>query len=320
MPLGVSPITADLLLSRSTVDRRAEMRTNELWLNDPATRDPNSARCIAVYQGNTPTDENSQIRFMSFLDAGSLPTAYLGSDADTNYFAIFADKEFVDQHDPDSWRNLRVLGAGLSAAHSGLLVAATALGNWHHTHPRCPRCGEPTEITSAGWTRTCPSDFSVHFPRTDPAVIMLVTDFDDRALLARQVHWQSGWMSVLAGFVESGESAEAAVVREVMEEVGVRVDPESIQYLGSQPWPFPNSLMLGYHARVAASPDYAAPGAPVPISVDGNEIAEARWFSRAELLHACASRDIHLPPRVSIAHHLITAWLGEPLPVETSFR
>jgi len=156
----------------------------------------------------------------------------------------------------------------------------------------------------------CSVDDSSHFPRTDPAVIVLVRDDDDRALLGRQVRWEPTWFSTLAGFVEAGESAEAAVRREVEEESGVRIGtrPEDLQYLGSQPWPFPASLMLGYHA-FAADPS---------IHVDGEEIAEARWLSRAELAQACATGEVSLPPAVSIARKLIERWYGESLPGDWS--
>jgi NAD+ diphosphatase len=139
---------------------------------------------------------------------------------------------------------------------------------------------------------------------------MLVTDPDDRALLARQSHWQIGLASVLAGFVEAGESAEAAVVREVSEETGIAIDPDSIDYLGSQPWPFPNSLMLGYRARAVTT----------DICVDGEEIVEARWYGRAEIKELCSAEKLHLPPRVSIAHQLIARWYGDILPSRTLFR
>ncbi|MGA0209023.1 MAG: NAD(+) diphosphatase, partial [Candidatus Nanopelagicales bacterium] len=143
-----------------------------------------------------------------------------------------------------------------------------------------------------------------------PAVIVLVRDEHDRALLGRQVRWEPTWFSTLAGFVEAGESAEAAVRREVREESGVSIGDEArdLVYLGSQPWPFPASLMLGYHAW-AADPS---------IEVDGEEIAEARWFTREELATACESGDISLPPDVSIARKLIERWFGSALPGEWS--
>ena len=167
-------------------------------------------------------------------------------------------------------------------------------------------CGGALTVGNAGWSLRCDADNVDHFPRTDPAVIVLVRDDDDRALLGRHVNWPVGRMSTFAGFVEAGESAEAAVRRELEEETGVVIgpNPDDVLYLGSQPWPFPCSLMLGYHALTSQT----------EITVDGEEIAEAHWFSRAELLRACESRDVTLPPAVSISRKLIERWFGEPLP------
>jgi NTP pyrophosphohydrolases containing a Zn-finger, probably nucleic-acid-binding len=190
------------------------------------------------------------------------------------------------------------------------MVTAVALDNWSRTHRHCPRCGGALTWREAGWSRRCDADEVSHFPRTDPAVIVLVRDEQDRALLGRQGRWEPTWYSTLAGFVEAGESAEAAVRREVAEESGVRIGAAAsdIQYLGSQPWPFPASLMLGYHA-FAEDPK---------IDVDGEEIVHARWFSREELAAACESGEISLPPQVSIARKLIERWFGAPLPGDWS--
>jgi NAD+ diphosphatase len=156
---------------------------------------------------------------------------------------------------------------------------------------------------AAGHARHCPVDGSEHFPRIDPAVIMLVTDPDDRCLLARNQQWPQRRVSILAGFVEPGEAAEQAVVREVAEETGIAVS--QVRYLGSQPWPMPQSLMLGFRALASGGLD---------IHVDQDEIAEARWFSRDDLRRALAADDVLLPPSVSIAHQIIEAWYGEKLP------
>jgi NAD+ diphosphatase len=178
-----------------------------------------------------------------------------------------------------------------------------ALANWHATHTHCPRCGTPTVTVAAGHAQRCPADGSEHFPRIDPAVIMLVTDPDDRCLLARNRRWPERRVSILAGFVEPGESAEQAVAREVGEETGITV--AQVRYAGSQPWPMPQSLMLGFRASAAGD---------LELRVDDDEIAEAHWFSRDELRSALASREILLPPPVSIAHRLIESWYGEELP------
>jgi NAD+ diphosphatase len=199
------------------------------------------------------------------------------------------------------WVGLREVGTLLDGTGAGLLTTGVALTNWHSTHPRCARCGEPTEPAASGWSRRCPACGAEHYPRTDPAVIMSVIDDADRILLGRQAAWPPKRYSTLAGFVEPGESLEAAVRREVFEEAGIRVG--DVTYSGSQPWPFPSSLMLGFRAR-ATSTD---------IQVDGEELAHARWWSRDELAADVASGELLLPPGVSIARRLIEQWYGGPL-------
>jgi NAD+ diphosphatase len=208
------------------------------------------------------------------------------------------------------WRGLRELATELTDLDVGLLTIAVALQAWHQTHRHCPRCGTVTEVSKAGWTRTCPADGSEHFPRTDPAVIMLVHDGAGRCVLARGPQWPAGRMSVLAGFVEAGESAEAAVAREVREEVGIEVC--EVTYVASQPHPFPASLMLGYTARVAGDPR---------LVIDAEEIVEAGWYTREEVRRTAdwGSEPFEtddappalrgLPGPMSIARQLINAWL-----------
>lgn len=185
----------------------------------------------------------------------------------------------------------------------GIAVTAAAIGNWHHTAPHCPRCGGATEVRQAGWTRWCPTCRTEHYPRTDPAVIMAITDAHDRVLLAHARHFPQRRFSVLAGYVEPGESLEAAVVRETAEEVGLRVT--DVTYRGSQAWPFPRSLMLAFTARVS--------GTPTP-RVDGQELTQARFFSRAELAAALGDGSVLLPPPASAAAALLERWYGAPLP------
>jgi NAD+ diphosphatase len=198
---------------------------------------------------------------------------------------------------------LREAGPLLGDRDAGMFTHAVALANWHATHTHCPRDGTPTVPASAGHSARCPADGSEHFPRVDPAVIMLVTDDDDRCLLARNRLWPPRRVSILAGFVEPGESLEQAVIREVSEETGLSVD--GIRYVGSQPWPMPQSLMLGFRAR--------APG-PQEIQVDAKEIAEARWFTREQLRAAVLTGEVLLPPPVSIARQIIESWYGAPVP------
>jgi NAD+ diphosphatase len=206
---------------------------------------------------------------------------------------------------PDGARasSLRSIGALLGDRDAGLMTHATALANWHATHTHCPRCGTATIPEPAGDSTRCPKDGTEHFPRTDPAVIMLVTDQDDRCLLARNAGWPERRFSILAGFVDSGESAEQAVVREVREETGIAV--ENIRYLGSQPWPMPRSLMLGFRAD-------APPGQV--IHVDNHELAEAVWFTRPALLKSLEAHELTIAPAVSIARRIIESWYGAELP------
>jgi NAD+ diphosphatase len=156
-------------------------------------------------------------------------------------------------------------------------------------------------VIQSGWARSCPACGAEHYPRTDGAVIMAVTDADDRILLGRQATWPERRFSCLAGFVEPGESLEAAVRREVLEEAGVVVG--EVTYRGSQPWPFPASLMLGFRGRALST----------EITVDGTELAGARWWSREELALDIATGELLLPPAVSIARRLVEDWYGAPL-------
>ncbi|RJF41395.1 NAD(+) diphosphatase [Actinomyces sp. 2119] len=198
---------------------------------------------------------------------------------------------------------LRATGAQMSVRDSGLAVTASALAAWHGSSRYCPACGARTMAVQAGWARRCSGCQAVHFPRTDPAVIMAVTDDADRLLLVHGASWEDRRYSVVAGFVEAGESLEAAVRREVWEETGLRV--EDVSYLASQPWPFPRSLMLGYRARLAPGENLARP--------DGEEVTGAVLVSREELAQAVAQRRIVLPGRASLGRLLIEDWFrGAP--------
>jgi NAD+ diphosphatase len=196
------------------------------------------------------------------------------------------------------WAGFREVAASLDALDAGAFLEALAIVNWHRTHTHCPRCGAATNIEAGGWVRRCPVDASEHFPRTDPAIIVAVVGKDDRILLGGGSTWGSNRYSTLAGFVEPGESLEQAVIREVGEEVGVRLHTPT--YLGSQPWPFPASLMLGFTALTDDE-------VPTP---DGVEVVRARWFSRDELQAAVLSGEVVISPRVSIARALIENWYG----------
>jgi len=239
---------------------------------------------------------------------GLITGYFLGIVDEVPYFAATVDR------DGEDWLTLRDLGPTIGDLGAGLLTSAIALEQWHQRHTHCPLCGVATLEANSGWIRTCPSDGSEHYPRTDPAVIMLIHDGAELALLGRGVQWGSGRFSTLAGFVEPGESLEAAVAREVFEEVGVEVC--DIRYVASQPWPFPSSLMLGFSGRLDGDPT---------IALDPVEIAEAGWFTRAEVQQAAdwvdAGADPEpgvriqgVSPKLSISRYLIDLWLAGELP------
>ena len=193
--------------------------------------------------------------------------------------------------------SLRDTGTTLSREDASLLAYATSILGWHREHRHCARCGNPTEPAEAGHVRRCPACAALHHPRTDPVAIMLVHD-GDRVLLGRQARWRAGRWSTFAGFVEPGESLEEAVAREIEEESGVEVG--DLRYHGSQPWPFPASLMVGFHARYVDGE---------PAARDG-ELEDVRWFDREELAEmARGEGELHLPPPVAISRQLIDSWL-----------
>ncbi|MCI7551832.1 MAG: NAD(+) diphosphatase [Actinomycetaceae bacterium] len=193
---------------------------------------------------------------------------------------------------------LREIAGLLNAADTGLVASAIAVANWHHNQRYCAYCGTPTTVHEAGWMMQCSNGHEI-FPRTDPAVIMSVHDRQGRILLGRKAQWRPLYYSTLAGFVEAGETLEAAVVREVKEEVGI--DVTRVEYLGSQPWPFPRSLMLAYRAYTDAT--------EADIHVDGEEISEAHFFSKQELLEDVEMGSIKLPTPATAAYAIIHDWL-----------
>ena len=298
-----------LALSRSAIDRATQRRGDVAWLEE-AWADPRP-RVLVVHDSQVlvaTRDGQLELVFVSPADAPDGTRFLLGTDADdVAYFGVSAAAEGKPPASSDSYEAkpmaLRQAGALLSDRDAGLLTHAVALANWHDSHTHCPRCGAPTVPAPAGHLTTCPVDGTEHFPRLDPAVIMLVIDPEDRLMLARNALWPQGRMSVVAGFVEPGESAELAVAREVFEETAIVVG--QIRYLGSQPWPMPRSLMLGFEARATGGQR---------IDVDEEEIGEARWFSRDELRAAIEAGELGLAPTSSIARRLIEYWYGEELP------
>ena len=197
------------------------------------------------------------------------------------------------------FQGLRAAAPNLPAGDAAIAAQARSLLGWHERHPYCAACGGETRSRNGGSSRSCSGCGAEHFPRTDPVVIVVVSR-GGRALLGRSGRFPGNLFSALAGFMESGESLEEAVRREVAEESGIRVG--AVRYVFSQPWPFPASLMLGCLAE----------GLSDAITIDPQEIEDARWFSRAELTEALAGRSdvLTVPQPLAIAHHLIRAWLA----------
>ncbi|MEH3090431.1 MAG: NAD(+) diphosphatase [Microbacterium arborescens] len=227
---------------------------------------------------------------------------FLGRASDGTACLVAAlDPAVVEPGEPETgWAGLRSAGGDLADEDAAAFVTAVALGRWFSDAGFCPRCGHRAELRSGGWSRRCTGCGREHFPRTDPAVIVAVRDErDERLLLGQNAAWAvDNRFSTFAGFVEAGESLETAIAREIEEEAGVVV--HAVDYLGSQAWPYPRSLMLGFHA-VAADTPAARP--------DGEEIVAVRWFTRDEIGSALAgSGPVSLPGTASIARRLITHW------------
>ncbi|MBN9176008.1 MAG: NAD(+) diphosphatase [Microbacterium sp.] len=293
-------------LARAGIDRAAEERDAPDLVRTLAA-DP-TTRVIAVHgdRALVAASGASLVRLApSAVPADSLQ-AFLGRDADGAPVLLAVLTAEIDASVPDAahWASLRDVGGAIDAVDAGLFVEAVALGRWIADAPFCPACGARTQLRTAGWARHCPACGREHFPRTDPAVIVAVHDeAGERLLLGKNALWADRNMySTFAGFVEAGESLEAAIVREIREEAGVEIIAS--RYRGSQAWPYPRSLMLGFHS-------VAQRGAtPRP---DGVEIVDARWFTRPELCAALASpaeAGFALPGTASIARRLIEDWVA----------
>jgi NAD+ diphosphatase len=242
---------------------------------------------------------SNQLTFVKGVSLGEYDSQsdyFLGVKDGENFFL----RHLNNQTSELEFKSLREIGSYLSPRDIGLAVHAQGLANWHSKHPRCSLCGGPTAVVLAGAVRRCPADQSEHYPRTDGAIIVLIKDDKDQVLLGRQKVWPKHRFSTFAGFVEPGESFEHCVIREVREEAGVELT--KINYLGSQPWPFPASLMIAFEA-VTNTPELAR--------ADGDEIEEIRWFSREGMKAAIADKSLILPLEISVARQMIKAWYGD---------
>ena len=312
------------------LDRLSALREDAAAL--AALRADANATCVVIVS-DTPVlrrDGHSHAAHFSLSDAQSLGArrgeAFLGRRDSGPVFALWLEDSALAPHTPpdaQAFRDQRVLSIhgrddlafpdmravatlGLVAPDTlGMLGQAKSLFYWHARHRFCGACGSQTLSAAAGWRRDCPQCKTQHFPRTDPVVIMLAHD-GERCLLGRQARFPAGMYSCLAGFLESGETIEDAVRREIAEEAGIRTG--AVTYLASQPWPFPASLMIGCLAQAQTT----------DLRIDTSELEDARWFTREEcraMLDGKHPGGLACPPRMAIAHHILQAWV-EDMPVE----
>ncbi len=277
-----------------TLDRADRVRHDPALL-DAALADP--AARLLVLDGLDPALDDAGHLSWTGLDAAAGELLFLGYDSGAPRFA----SALPPGHPVPPGRSpaLFAMLDRFAPADAANYAAARSLVDWHGRHGFCANCGTATAIFRAGWARKCPHCGAEHFPRVDPVVIMLA-ELGDRVLLGRQPPWPPGRYSALAGFLEVGESIEEAVAREIHEEAGVRV--RDVRYVASQPWPFPSSLMI---ACIGVADDDA-------ITIDANELEDARWFTREEVRLAMArdpAATFGAPPPYAIANTLLAAWM-----------
>ncbi len=287
--------------------RRADTAYIESLVSDPA------CVIVPVWRAMHLVAAEAEAVWLRRSEAGHLvelarESVFLGLRGETAYLAVDLSHLEAPEQDPvlasrGSFQDLRTVGPVMDRRDSAILAYARGLAHWHARHGFCGVCGSATVSEKAGHQRRCsnPDCAAVHFPRTDPAVIMLVHDGGDRCVLGRQPIWPPGMHSTLAGFVEPGESLEEAVAREIHEEVGLKVAVPDVAYHSSQPWPFPSSIMLGFYARA----DFGN------LETADDELESAAWFSRDELHASPEDERFKLPRRDSIARRLIEDWLAE---------
>lgn len=268
----------------------------------------------APHGGLTPPDlahmEAEQLLELSHAQVAQLPFSpqepyYLGKYGEKSYLALRV--EAPSQQLEENWQRcfapLRAVAGMLEPYQGELAAAAVALATWDKNTKFCERCGVSLKLACAGWEKHCTACAHITYPRTDPAIIVAITDDAERLLLIHGATWQPGRYSVVAGFVEAGESLEAAVAREALEETGIKVSQTS--YCSSQPWPFPRSLMFAFTARAGGQQEPKA---------DMQEVGHAFWASREEFTQLVLEGKVIVPGRASSGHALVRAWYGRELP------
>jgi NAD+ diphosphatase len=294
------------LFPAALIDRRANTRRSSAELAKLAERA--GSRFVPVWRGLNLFDGEDAFHpaYLSLreaealLDGGATP-AFLGERDSIAYFSVELPKDEEAcaplTANGACFKDLRGALPTLGGLDAELLAHAKGLFHWHASHRYCGFCGTPTVAKECGHLLLCTNDDcrKQHFPRTDPAIITVVAK-DDKCLLGRQAYWPEGAYSTLAGFVEPGETLESAVAREVFEETGVKIAHAT--YRGSQPWPFPASVMVGFSAEAISE----------EIVLDEEELADARWFTREDIRQGFAAGNLGLPPKSSIAYRLIEQW------------
>jgi NAD+ diphosphatase len=303
------PLTAFMnTFAGNPLDRASERRKDETWLAEQLAS-PDSLG-LALWNGKPLVEKSADggvqiaylpVKMVAELAEGRERLLFMGLWKGTAIFALdmegSADPVDGPMQGLGRFEDMRGVALRLPATETAIAGTAKGMFEWRRKHRHCSVCGQPTETAEGGWKRQCPSCKAEHFPRTDPVVIMLAVH-GDRCMLGRQEMWPKGMFSALAGFLEPGETIEEACARELYEEAGLKT--LSVAYHSTQPWPFPNSLMIGLIAQV--EDDNAAP--------DQTELSEVRWFTKAEARDVLAGKGdgVAAPGGMAIAHQLLKAW------------